>query len=137
MPYQGSCIQKWRKKNPAKVLATVKRWRQRHPETYRAGVRRRNVRYVRKVKMEIVAAYGGACSCCGEQRIEFLTIEHKNNDGAQHRRELKTKGFGVYLWLKRNNFPKEGFGILCWNCNSSRGTVGYCPHERERDGKLV
>ena len=29
--------------------------------------------------------YGRACSCCGETEPAFLTIDHVNNDGAEHR----------------------------------------------------
>lgn len=88
----------------------------------------------RKIKLEVLIYYGGnppKCACCGESRIEFLTIDHINNDGAKHRKETKMHtGYQFSLWLIRNNFP-EGFQILCWNCNCSRTHWGYCPHERE------
>jgi len=29
-------------------------------------------------KLEGIAHYGGKCSCCGEDQIEFLTLEHLN-----------------------------------------------------------
>ncbi len=29
---------------------------------------------------------------------------------------------------KKDNYPKNDFRILCWNCNCSRGFSGYCPH---------
>jgi hypothetical protein len=32
--------------------------------------------------------------------------------------------------LKRRGYPQEGYTILCFNCNLSRGFFGYCPHER-------
>ena len=73
--------------------------------------------------------YGNKCTCCGEERTEFLSIDHVNGDGAAHRKKLSGKL--IYLWLIRNGFPKDGFRILCHNCNCARGFYGYCPHERE------
>jgi hypothetical protein len=34
-------------------------------------------------------------------------------------------------WLRRNKFP-SGYQVLCHNCNFSKGHVGICPHEKER-----
>ena len=80
-----------------------------------------------KLKDEVFAAYGGRmCVCCGETIREFLTIDHINNDGAKHRKEINTP---LYTWLRKNNYP-EGFQVLCWNCNSGkRINGGVCPHK--------
>ena len=84
----------------------------------------------RAIKAEIVAAYGGKCECCGEDRVEFLTIDHKNGDGAAHRRELGKRAKGRYFYkeIKRLGFSKDRYRLLCFNCNISRGFYGYCPH---------
>lgn len=81
----------------------------------------------RKLRMEVLEAYGRACECCGESNDEFLCVDHVNGDGAKHRRQIGNES--IYKWLKRNGFPKTGFRLLCWNCNCSRGSFGYCPHE--------
>jgi hypothetical protein len=73
----------------------------------------------------VLEHYGLECLCCGEDTYEFLEIDHVNDDGAAHRREVGVSG--VYAWLIKNNFP-EGFRTLCSNCNMSRGRYGYCPH---------
>lgn len=86
----------------------------------------------RKLKIEVISAYGKECVCCGITEIEFLTIEHSKNNGAQHKRDLKCWGTVFYRWLKKNNFPKDlGLTIMCMNCNFSRGKYGYCPHEKK------
>lgn len=80
-----------------------------------------------KIKQEVVDHYGGFCVCCGESNLAFLTIDHVNNDGADHRREIG-KG-GLHGWLRRNGYP-EGYQVLCWNCNSGRQiNGGICPHQ--------
>ena len=85
----------------------------------------------RRLKSEVIAAYGGKCECCKETIYEFLTIDHINGNGKEHRKTIG-RGYKLYKWLKRNNFPKEGFRLLCFNCNCARGQYGECPHRREK-----
>lgn len=69
------------------------------------------------------------CTCCGESHIEFLTIDHINGGGRKHRIEEKINS--IYQYLKNKNYP-EGYQILCFNCNCSKGFFGYCPHQLEK-----
>jgi len=86
--------------------------------------------YREKLRIEIIQHYGGKCICCGEIEITFLTIDHINGSGRQHRKSLGGAN-RFYLWLKRNNFP-EGFQVLCMNCNwSKRMNKGICAHEQK------
>lgn len=79
------------------------------------------------IRNEARKRYGSACRCCGEENRAFLTIDHINNDGASHRREVGV-GMSFLLWLRKNNFPK-GFQTLCFNCNIGRHlNSGICPH---------
>lgn len=56
----------------------------------------------------------------------MLTIDHMNNDGAAHRREIGNRR--IYEWLERNGYP-SGFQVLCFNCNMARHlNGGECPH---------
>ena len=67
-----------------------------------------------------------SCACCGENNVKFLTISHKNNDGAKHRRE----GFSLYRLIKNNYKTDYELIIECYNCNLSRSrNGGVCPHE--------
>lgn len=94
--------------------------------------------YIQKLRSDVLAAYGGACACCGETEPDFLTIDHVNNDGAAHRRALGTNsGHQVYRWLRDRGFPKEGFQLLCWNCNASKAHRGSCPHQRRAAQEAV
>ncbi len=71
--------------------------------------------------------YGKQCVCCGEDHREFLTIDHVNGNGAEHRRVGVMGGTAIYRWLRKNKFP-EGFRTLCSNCNLAMGIYGQCPH---------
>jgi hypothetical protein len=90
--------------------------------------------YHQKLRDEVFEAYGGyKCKCCGEARREFLQIDHVNNDGAAHRREIKRTGSSsLYYWLKFNGFP-PGFQPLCANCNYAKAHYGYCPHQPDKE----
>ena len=78
-----------------------------------------------KLKLRVIAAYGGSCGCCGESEPRFLTLDHINGGGSRHREEVKGK---LYRWVVRNNFPPE-VRILCFNCNCGRAVNGgVCPH---------
>ena len=97
---------------------------------YRERVNAGNLDRRKQVRHRVYMAYGGyRCACCGETEPKFLSIDHINNDGAEHKRmhRLHT-GEQMYRWLIRNKFPK-GFQILCMNCNwGKRGNDGVCPH---------
>jgi hypothetical protein len=85
------------------------------------------------LKSKVFEAYGGKkCSCCGETIQEFLMLDHIENDGAKHRKELgktKSSGKGLYLWIIKNNFPPM-FQVLCANCNwGKKMNNGICPHK--------
>jgi hypothetical protein len=84
-----------------------------------------------RMRRLVIAAYGGKCECCGVTEYEFLNIDHKNNDGAEHRKKDKktSTGYGLYRHIIKTNFPRDRFRLLCWNCNCSRGIYGRCPHE--------
>lgn len=70
-----------------------------------------------------------SCACCGEDNLEFLTIDHINGNGNIHRKKIKSeKMSNIYVWLKRHKYP-EGFQILCMNCNFVKGNnpINFCP----------
>jgi len=85
-----------------------------------------------RLKREVLTAYGNppVCICCKESNLKFLTIDHVDGGGNQHRKQIQVGGGShVYLWLKRNKFP-QGFQVLCFNCNCGRAVNdGVCPHK--------
>lgn len=79
------------------------------------------------LRMDVLNAYSGGaprCVCCGETTPGFLTIDHIDGGGTEHRRQI---GSSLYSWLKKNDYP-EGYRILCYNCNCAIGAYGRCPH---------
>jgi hypothetical protein len=69
------------------------------------------------LKMDVFKYYGNKCRGCGEEDLLCLSIDHIEDNGAEHRKEQKIKaGRSTYRWLKKNNYPM-GFQLLCFNCN--------------------
>lgn len=90
-----------------------------------------------KYRRVVLEHYGGSpprCACCGESNYEFLVLDHINGGGVKHRKEVANGlgGLKMYIWTVRNNFPSI-FRVLCSNCNSSYGSYGYCPHQKNLD----
>jgi hypothetical protein len=86
----------------------------------------------KKIRHEVMSYYCKGephCVCCGEKNYMFLTIDHINGGGRQHREVVKADK--LPSWLKRNGYPEE-YRILCYNCNNAHGAYGFCPHELER-----
>jgi hypothetical protein len=74
-------------------------------------------------------AYGGHCACCGETELVFLSLDHLNDNGAEHRRQLREEGIngnGLYRRLRQLDYP-SGYQVLCFNCNWAK-SHGGCPH---------
>lgn len=106
---------------PEKHNERMRKWRRENPERTKLN----NNKARQKLRMMALERYGAICKCCDEDEQRFLTIDHINNDGAEHRKTLK---YSIYLWLKQHNYPK-GFQILCFNCNLAKEFDGVCPHK--------
>jgi len=105
------------------IRERMNNWSSRNRQKISGYARKRQ----RRNKELVIAAYGGKCSCCSESAFEFLSIDHINGKGRVDRKG-KT-GSSFYAWLIRNNFPKEGYRLLCMNCNFAIGKYGHCPHK--------
>jgi len=137
---KASC-RKYYESHKTEILAKAAEYRKAHPEKRREWNRAYHERnkdavnakqraYWRKLRRLAIERYGGKCACCGINTDEFLSIDHTNGGGNQHRKEMKINGSKIYMWLRDNDYP-EGFRVLCHNCNLSRGFYGYCPHENK------
>lgn len=134
--YRVKYIEKWQKEHPKLVKKYNKNWYNRNRTDQ---LKKRKVKDA-QLKLKVLLHYSKgvvwpSCECCGETCIEFLSIDHINNDGAKHRKEVKSS-VHIYRWLLKNKFP-EGFRVLCINCNFALGHFGYCPHKSEQHGLLM
>lgn len=138
----------WKHKNKDKVRQYNKRDYEKRKQRYLQLAKERYEKFGEKIrhwnaeynrnrhkqfKLKVFTHYGGnppRCNCCGEMEFDFLTIDHKNEDGAKHRRNVNQAR--IYKDLIDNSFP-EGYQILCINCNFARSfphNKGICPHKK-------
>lgn len=85
-------------------------------------------------KMIVMTHYCGGtpyCVGCGITNMEVLTIDHINEDGAEHRKEVRHSQLPA--WLIRNGFP-DNYQILCWNCNNAKHRRGAVPVYTFKEG---
>lgn len=95
-------------------------------------------RWAAKVKLEAFDAYGGRiCACCEETTIQFLSIDHVNNDGNTHQTTKSRRGVR-YHQLRKLGWPNNPpLQVLCMNCNwGKRINGGICPHKMENLNSL-
>ena len=96
----------------------------------RDTIRQSQKLYYNAIKHEVFMHYGGyTCKCCGEKEKEFLTIDHIDGGGNQHRKAMGGRGTYIYNWIRKNDFPSM-FQVLCYNCNLAKArNNNVCPHQ--------
>ena len=91
--------------------------------------REREQSRVRKLhlKQRVMDGYGGQCSCCGEESLIFLTIDHVNGGGVkEHRAMGGGSSSKIYRQVIAEGWPDK-YRVLCFNCNFAEHWGG-CPH---------
>lgn len=89
-------------------------------------------RYRQRKKAEFIERYGNRCACCGDPRVELLTLDHVLNDGHKKRKNnasgprTNRDNLGAYLDALRDYRPHY-YQVLCMNCNAGKAWYGECP----------
>ena len=120
-----------RARDPEKYKAAQRRSYLRNRERHLAykktlGARERQRVSRQALKKKVLTHYGpaGRLNCCWLgciiDDVDMLTLDHINNDGAAHRKEIKTK---IYSWIVKNNYP-DGFQTLCGNHQTKNEFLG-------------
>lgn len=115
------------KKNKENIAIQSLKWQRNN----RKKIRKSQIKHRKKLRLQVLTHYGGnppICDCCGEDHIEFLTIDHIEGGGNAHRKKIGRSGTEFYRWLIKQGYPEE-YRVLCYNCNCSYFREGYCPHK--------
>jgi hypothetical protein len=105
--------------HPGRMAELRRNWRLSHLDKAHAA----RHRYHERVKTEFLAAYGYVCAgwsggLCphAEGDPTVLTLAHRFNNGAAHRKAVGG-GDSALFDLRRRGWPKnEGIAIQCANC---------------------
>lgn len=101
--------------------------------------------YRRHVKVTMFSWYGEQCVCCRENGLDFLTLDHVNDDGYKEIKIVnnfrrRPGGWTEYmriLALGYENRPKDR-QTLCFNCQwGKRLNNGFCPHHPRKDLRIA
>ena len=111
-----------------RLLAKSKEYYQRNRAQHNQYGRNARLR----IRLEMLQAYGGKCACCGETELVFLTLDHVEGGGRKHQRELGGSSDDTARYLKSLGWPRDGYQILCFNCNYAKYRLGVCPHQAAR-----
>jgi hypothetical protein len=117
----GTVVKK--RRCPVCAKEYYKKWYEKH----KAEKADKGKEYRWALRLQAIKAYGGKCSCCGEDRPEFLMVTDN---------VLRKGASNFYVWLKRNNYP-IGFSVYCYNCKASHELYGYCPHKETDQQKRL
>ncbi len=93
------------------------------------------LKYRTKVKIDVLTHYGnGKCQCvmCGESRLACLSIDHINGGGNQRRRGDGRGGTGLYILLRRQEFP-VGYQTLCMNCQFCKAVLDNAQKKKQAE----
>lgn len=120
----------YNKKNRGKVNAKKREWKKNNPEKQRQY----DLKARQNLKRDAISAYSGGgykCACCGESEMDFLCLDHINDNGSECRKK-HGGGNTFFGWLRRNKYPDIGLQVLCYNCNNGKKIRGKCVHNRRK-----
>lgn len=135
-------------KNKEAHLERCRRWQLNNKEKFKAYHREyytlNKARFaknssdgIKKLRQEMIIAYGSRCVCCEETTPEFLTIDHIYNDGHKERKNGVTGGYQFYRRLKHQGWPQDRYQLLCMNCNCAKQWFKRCPHSIKGERQLI
>lgn len=129
------CVSKVKKDYYKRNRKRVRKNQLRYQESNRERLYAYNAKWQRDrnaaLKQEVIEAYGGKCSCCGEDEKAFLELDHIYNDGAAERRRHGNH-VQEWLFLKEHGWPNDRHQLLCANCNKGKHlNGGVCPHNQQ------
>jgi hypothetical protein len=125
--------QKYAKNNLDKRAIWNKNWIANNREQYNKS----KAEYRFRLKISVLSMYCEdkiCCKNCGyDSNIDALCLDHIENNGAEHRKELRissrnnSNGTTIYERIKAQG-KIEGLQVLCFNCNTIKEL------ERKRNG---
>lgn len=138
---------KWRATHPEKVKGYESKDRVKHAERRRIYSRKYRAEHLEQCKAsmksyqamtrfrdreKVLDILGGACECCGFCDIDFLTIDHINGGGTEHRKQ--NSGRTMWEVVAKEGCPTNLYRILCTACNiaAAHTSDNECPCDRDR-----
>ena len=111
-----------------KQIFNSKEFYKKNKERIKRNMRINGKKKYKMLKEEFFKIYGKTCSCCGEDNILFLTLDHINGDGGKERKIYDTRA--IYKNAVKEK-DRTKYQTLCFNCNQGKYiNGGICPHKK-------
>lgn len=68
-------------------------------------------------RVQLINILGGKCKTCGESDIQFLQLDHINDEGAEDRKRFKNIGLFYVYYLNHPEEAQQRLQVLCANHN--------------------
>lgn len=103
--------------------ATLNRFKRRLRDdpAFHEHVKERKCKQNLRRRIRVLQIYGLCCAGCGTDELAVLTIDHKNDDGAEERKGVYHHSYFTTL-LK--NPKRSDLQTLCWNCQFRKRLYG-------------
>jgi len=118
------CVRKNAKISKESHKDYYKKYQKEYSKNKRSEFRKYSIKYKKGLRNKFLEMYGNKCACCGETKVEFLTIEHKLGQRGSRHKEGGPEAYAKAL----KDYRPDLYEILCYNCNCAKGRYGYCPH---------
>ncbi len=115
-------------KHRAEKTNIRKKWDSNNRKSIAAKARR----YNKNLRSKFFNMYGHKCACsgCSEANIKFMTIDHIQGGGIEHRKESGSNNKMIREAIAK--YRPDLYQSLCWNCNCGHSANGgICPHLEE------
>ncbi len=101
----------------------------------RNKLKKNRKKYNENKRRLVINSLGGECYCCGDKEFHRLTIDHVNNDGAEHRKKLGGDLIKMLNDIIRQNYPRDKYRVACITCNCASfwSRTKLCHDEFEKE----
>lgn len=133
---------KYRESRAERRRELNRNWILNNPERYKSS----KWKYRDRIKREILTHYSTkdypVCKRCGFLDVDCLVLDHINDDGARHRKEIGVNGRdaaiakgGTRMYeaihrLGEDNYPTD-LQVLCANCNTKKQITKVQSHRKD------
>jgi hypothetical protein len=117
--YCKGCYTSYYAQNKNRIVERQRRYRK--TEEGKLLCRKRQSNYYKLTRLEFLQMYGKRCSCCGDSRECFLTLDHIT--------PLRYRGKRSFVEYKKalKSYRPDLYQVLCFNCNCLKGDKEKCP----------
>lgn len=134
----------YRQNNKEAIKVSIRSWITRNRERYDEGLANywkktkkasnaKSKERLKENKRGCIKLLGGRCNHCDETEIEFLTLDHINNDGAKERKNMHHKT--LYRLINTGVISPDNYQVLCYNCNCKKQILYM--HNKKPESKYV